>query len=57
MAITRALKIEVANICWFMRGSVNWDQAWTLTLDERTIIAKLIRDNIDRSEKAKMPLL
>lgn len=53
----KAITKEVANICWYMRGSVNWDQAWRLTPQQREAIVKLIKSNIERTEKSGMALL
>lgn len=53
----RAITKEVADICWYMRGSINWDQAWRLTRQHREIIIKLIKDNIERTEKTGLPLI
>lgn len=58
MAIeSKAIFKEVADICWYMRGGVTYDQAMRLTHRERQIMAKLIKDNIERTEKSGMPLL
>lgn len=54
---SKALTKEIADICWYMRGSVSWNEAWGLSPDQRRIIIKLIENNIERTEKAKMPLL
>ena len=53
----RAITKEVTDICWYMRGSINWDQAWKLTSKQREIVIKLIKSNIERTEKTRMPLL
>ncbi len=58
MAIeSRAIIREIADICWYMRGSVTWDQAWRLTDKQRIEISKVIKDNIERTEKLGIPLL
>ena len=54
---SRAIEKEVTDICWYMRGSVSWDQAWRLTNRQRDVIAKIIKNNIERTEKLGMPLL
>ncbi len=54
---SRAITSEIAEICFYMRGSITWDQAWRLTSKQKDIIRKLIKDNIDRTEKSGMPLL
>lgn len=58
MAIeSRAITQEVADICWYMRGSVSWDQAWRLTRKDRSVIFKTIKDNVERTEKTGIALL
>lgn len=58
MAIaSKAITREVVDICWYMRGSINWDQAWQLTTKQKEVIRKVIRENIERTEKTRMPLL
>lgn len=52
-----AITKEVADICWYMRGSVNWDQAWRLSSRHRKIIMNLIKKNVERTEKSGIPLL
>ena len=56
-AETEALLKEAAEICWFMRGSVTWDEAMRLTPKEKDVIRKLIKDRIEQSEKAGIPLI
>lgn len=53
----KQLRQLIAQICWYMRGSITWDQAWKLNLEERKIILKLIDDNVERTKKLKMPLI
>lgn len=54
---SKAITKEMAEICWYMRGSITWDQAWRLTPKQKEVIRKVIRDNIERTEKTRMPLL
>jgi len=54
---SKAITKEMAEICWYMRGSINWDQAWRLTPNQKEVIRKVIKDNIERTEKTRMPLL
>lgn len=53
----KQLTDEVARICWYMRGSISWQEAHDLSLGEREIINKVIKDNIDLVKKTKLPLL
>ena len=54
---SKAITKEVAEICWYMRGSITWDQAWRLTPKQKEVIRRVIKDNIERTEKTRMPLL
>ena len=56
-AESEALTKEAAEICWFMRGSVSWDQAMRLTPKEKAIIRNLIKDRIEQSEKAGVSII
>ena len=40
-----------------MRGSINIEQAWELSLDDRSMIIDLIEHNIERTKESGMPLL
>ena len=54
---SRAIEKEVTDICWYMRGSITWDQAWRLTNHQRDAVMKRIKDNIEITEKTRLPLL
>ena len=53
---SRAITEEVADICWYMRGGITWDQAWRLTIIDKQAISKTIKNNIERTEKTGIPL-
>lgn len=54
---SKALVDQIIEICWYMRGSVSYDQAWNLTTIERKQIIDLIEKNIKRTEETGLPLL
>ncbi len=54
---SRAIEKEVTDICWYMRGSISWDQAWRLSYRHREVIIKRIKDNIQTTEKTGLPLI
>lgn len=51
-----AIMKEVAEICWYMRGGVTWDQAWQLTQPEKIQIFKTIKENVERMQKTGTPI-
>lgn len=52
---TKALKTELMKICWYMRGSITIEQVYNLTYDDRTIISKIIEDNLETTKKSGLP--
>ncbi len=54
---SRVIEKEVTDICWYMRGSISWDQAWHLNKEQREAIMKRIKDNIETTEKTGLALV
>lgn len=52
---SKALKEEAIQICWYMRGSISYDDSMLLTTEDRKIISKLIKDNLETTKKTGMP--
>ena len=52
---SKALKDDAIRICWYMRGSISYDDAMMLGPTDRDIIAKLIKENLETTKKTKMP--
>ncbi len=54
---SKAILKEVAEICWYMRGSITWDEAMRLTHTEKEVIGNFIKENIQRGDKAGIQLI
>jgi hypothetical protein len=52
---SKALKREIMQLCWYMRGSISYTEAMELAPSEREIIVKLIKDNLETAKKSGMP--
>lgn len=52
---SKAIREEILKICWFMRGGITYDQAMQLSRQEREIIAKIIKDNLETTKNTKLP--
>ena len=52
---SKALKDEVLRMCWYMRGGLTYEEAMLLSNDERVIINKIIKDNLETAKKTGMP--
>lgn len=50
------IKNELVRIAWWMRGSVSLEQAYYLSQRDRSMISELIKDNIEASKKAGVPI-
>lgn len=53
----KRLEKSLIQICWYMRGSINIKEAYMLTARERELINSQIKDNIEATKKAQMPLI
>jgi hypothetical protein len=53
----RELRSQIVAICWHMRGSVGYGEAWRLTAKERKDIMKFVEGRIKLTEKTGLPLL
>jgi len=51
----KALKNEALQICWYMRGSISYDQSMLLGAQDREIIAKIIKENLETTKKSGLP--
>jgi len=49
------LKLELMKVCWFMRGGVTWQEALNLSRDEREMVAKLVKENMETTKKTGHP--
>lgn len=49
------LKHELYKMCWYMRGSVTAEEAFSMSVEDREIIGKIIHENLETTQKTKMP--
>ena len=52
---SKALKEEALRICWLMRGGITYDQAMGLSNQERDIIGKISKENLEVTKKTNLP--
>jgi hypothetical protein len=50
-----ALKEEALRMCWWMRGSLTYDDAMLLSMTEKKLIDKIIKDNLETTKKSGLP--
>jgi hypothetical protein len=51
----KALKHELYTMCWYMRGSLSFEEAYQLDWESREIIGKIIEKNLETTKETKMP--
>ena len=51
----RALKEEALKMCWYMRGGLSYTEALYLSFNEREIIGKIVKDNMETTKKSGLP--
>ena len=42
---------------WYMRGSITLEEVFMLAYEDRQMISKIIKENIEATKKSGMPLL
>ena len=40
---------------WYMRGGLRYDDAMLLSTTERELIGKIIKDNMETTQKSRLP--
>lgn len=51
----KALKNQLYQIMWFMRGSITISEAFELETEDIDIITKIIKENLETTKKTKLP--
>jgi hypothetical protein len=54
-AESKAFKYELLKLCWFMRGGVTISEIYHMTLDDRKIMADIIKENMEVTKESGMP--
>lgn len=52
---SKALKHELFKLAWFMRGSLSIEEAYMLDVDDREIIANIVKENLETTKETQMP--
>jgi hypothetical protein len=48
-------KMDLYRLCWYMRGSVQLEDVMTMSSEDREIIGKIIKENLDTAKKTGLP--
>jgi hypothetical protein len=52
---SNSIRQEALQMTWYMRGGVSYDQALQLSITERQLISKLIKENLETTKKSGLP--
>jgi len=52
---TKAIKHEALKFAWFMRGGLSYEDALMLGQQEREIVSKIIKENLDTTKDSGLP--
>ena len=47
----KQIKHDLLKICWYMRGGVTYQEALNMSIDERKIVANIVKDNLETTKK------
>jgi hypothetical protein len=50
-----AIKHNLYQICWFMRGGLTIEQAYMIDVSDQEIIGKLIKANMETTKESGLP--
>jgi hypothetical protein len=50
-----ALKADLMKMCWYMRGGITLDDAYAMCQEDRTIVADIIKENLETTKKSGLP--
>jgi hypothetical protein len=52
---SKQIREEALKMCWYMRGGLTFTEAMNLGFQEREIIGRLIKDNLETTKKSGLP--
>jgi len=52
---SKQIRNDALQMCWYMRGGITYTEAMNLGHQERDIIGKLIKENLETTKKSGLP--
>lgn len=52
---TKKIKYDLMKMVWYMRGGISLSEAFEFGHDEKEIVNKIIEENLETTQKTKMP--
>jgi hypothetical protein len=51
----KEIKLDLTKIVWYMRGGISFEEAYYLTPEDKEIISKIIKENLETTKKSGLP--
>ena len=52
---SKEIRLNLIKICWYMRGGVTYSEAAAMSPQERDIVGKLVKENLETTKKSGQP--
>ena len=52
---SKTLKADLLKMCWYMRGGITYDDAFALSIEDRELIAEVVKENLETTKKSGLP--
>jgi len=52
---SKELKVDLMKLCWYMRGGITIDDAYSLCFEDRQIVSGIIKENLETTKKSGLP--
>lgn len=52
---SNSIRSETIKMCWFMRGGLTYTEAMNLGPEERKMVGRLIKENLETTKKSGLP--
>jgi hypothetical protein len=52
---SKAIRRNIYKMAWFMRGSVNVEQLFSMDIADQEILAELIKENLETTKESGLP--
>jgi len=52
---TKSIRNDSLKMAWYMRGGLSYTEAMHLSMEERSIINDIIKENLETTKKSRLP--
>jgi len=52
---SKDIKEDLLKLCWYMRGGITLDDAYTMCFEDRQMVSSLVKENLETTKKSGLP--